>query len=141
MFVAMAKSPAFVPVIAMDVRPRVVWPEFAIVMLVGALAAPMLADPKLTLVGVIWICADAIAVPERATVWGLPGALSEMVSDAVLFPADCGVNLTVIEQGEATWIALGQLFACVKSAAFVPEIEMPCVRPSGALPVFARSTV
>jgi hypothetical protein len=38
---------------------------------------------------------DAMPVPARFTVWGLPAALSANMSDAVRVPAELGLKVTV----------------------------------------------
>ena len=41
---------------------------------------------------------DAAPVPERLTVWGLPLALSVMLTEAVRLPLAVGVKVTLIVQ-------------------------------------------
>jgi hypothetical protein len=52
----------------------------------------------------------AIPVPVRLTLWGLPLALSAMVSDAVRVPDAAGVNVTLIVQLLPASRPLPQLF-------------------------------
>ena len=66
----------------------------------------------------------AVPVPLKATVWGLPAALSEKASEAVRAPAVEGVNVTA-----TVHVPLGASVAPVhesallaKSLAFVPLI-------------------
>ena len=59
-------------------------------------------------------------MPVKATVCGLPLALSVMLTDAVRVPAAVGANLTLIVQLAAAATLLPQLFVCEKSPAFVP---------------------
>jgi hypothetical protein len=63
-------------------------------------------------------------VPERVTDWGLPLALSAMLSEAVRLPLAIGVNVTLMAHEAPAATELPQLLAWVKSPAFVPERAM-----------------
>jgi hypothetical protein len=60
-------------------------------------------------------------VPERLTDWGLPAALSVMVSEAKRLPLAEGVKMTLIEQLPPAATELPQLLVWAKSLAFEPE--------------------
>ena len=62
-----------------------------------ALVVPRVWVPKFRLVEVR-LTEGALPVPVRFTVWGLPVALSEMLSTAVRVPVAEGVNDTLIVQ-------------------------------------------
>lgn len=61
-------------------------------------------------------------VPERATVCGLPAALSATDIDPDLAPLAVGVNVTLIVQVAATPRLPGQLLVCEKSPVAVIEV-------------------
>lgn len=63
-----------------------------------------------------------VPVPERASVWGLPAALSVRVSEADRSPLAVGVKVTLIVQLCPTPTELPQLLVWAKSLAFVPVI-------------------
>jgi hypothetical protein len=81
-----------------------------------------------------------VPVPVRVTVWGLPLALSVIVTEAVRFPLAVGVNVTLIVQLPAAATELPQVFVSAKSPAFVPVIAM-LVMLKAALPVLLSATV
>jgi hypothetical protein len=81
-----------------------------------------------------------VPVPPRVTVWGLPAALSAMVTDADRLPLAAGVNFTLIVQLAPVATEAGQLLVWAKSLEFVPKMLMP-VTDSGAVPVLVRVTV
>ena len=76
--------------------------------------------------------AKSVAMPERETDCGLPGALSAIASDAVSDPSANGVKLTGTEQlAPALSVppASGHVppFAMEKSPLFVPEMVTPVI--------------
>ena len=79
-------------------------------------------------------------VPVRATVCGLPGALSVMLTAALRVPATVGVNVTL------TWqLSLGarvgpQVLVSAKSLALAPTIPM-LDSVSVAIPVFVSVAI
>src|SRR5579859_6114592 len=78
-------------------------------------------------------------VPERATLWGLPVALSLMLSDPARLPLAVGANTTDTEQLWPTFNTLSralQLLVWVKS----PEVVM-AVMLRVAVPVLVIVTV
>src|SRR5579885_2785572 len=77
-------------------------------------------------------------VPLRATVCGLVGALSEMLSVAVRDPVAAGVKVTLTWH-DAFWARDVQLLVWLKSPAFGPPIETE-VMLSEAEPVLVTVT-
>ena len=89
---------------------------------------------------------DSVAVPASApvpvngTACGLPAASSATVSAAERAPVAPGVNFTVnVQLADAARVAR-QVLVCVKSARFVPVMEIPAIFKI-ALPVFVSVTV
>ena len=74
--------------------------------------------------------------PVRVTVCGLPGALSEMLSEPLRVPATVGVKVIVNVQDALAATLAPQLLVCEKS----PDTEA-LVMESDALPVFLSVTV
>ena len=73
---------------------------------------------------------------------GLPGALSDTVTEAVRDPAPVGVNVTEIVQvapAASVFGAIGHVFVCAKSPACVPPTAMLEIS-SGAAPELVRVT-
>ena len=79
-------------------------------------------------------------VPERLTVWGLPLALSAMLSAAVRAPLAEGVNITVILQLAPAPTEVPQVLAWVKSLALAP-VTARLVTLKTALPLLVSVTV
>lgn len=71
-------------------------------------------DPFTTMGYVPGGVGDEVPVPVRATVWGLPVALSTRLTDAVREPAAVGVNATLIEQ-----VVLAATVASVQESALL----------------------
>jgi hypothetical protein len=89
------KSPALVPVIAMEVIDRANVPMLVRVTVLAALVVPTVTEPKLRLV------TDNLAVvpiPLRGTNWGLPLALSVTLREALRAPVAVGLKVTLIVQ-------------------------------------------
>jgi hypothetical protein len=63
-----------------------------------------------------------VAVPERLIVWGLPLALSVMMSEAHRLPLAVGLKVTLIVQFAPAATELRQVLVWAKSPAFVPVI-------------------
>ena len=81
----------------------------------------------------------ATPVPERATDWGLPTAVSLIDKEPFLAPLEVGEKLTLMAQlwpGLRTFNSALQVFVCEKS----PEVLMPVIF-SVAVPVFVIVTV
>ena len=104
------KSPAFVPVNPIELIVSAAVPELVKVTFCEALEVPTGCWPKPRLVGAS-VTAGAVAtpVPLSATECGLPGALSETVTEAVRDPAAVGVNVTEIVQLAPAASAVGAI--------------------------------
>src|SRR5437773_705930 len=88
------------------------------------------------------VAADAVPVPERLAVCGLPLASSVTVKVAVRAADAVGVNVTLMVQLELSAGVEGgsaQLFDWPKSPGFVPPTAM-LLMVSGAVPVFESVT-
>ena len=88
------------------------------------------------------LTADAVPVPDRLAVCGLPLALSVRASVAARALVAVGVNVTLMVQlvlAASVEGLRGQLFVWPKSPGFVPPIAM-LVIVNGALPVFESVT-
>ena len=81
----------------------------------------------------------AVPVPGRLTVWGLPVALSEMLSEAVRLPLAEGVKVTLIVQLAPAATLDPQLLVWAKSLALVPKTAM-LVALKAELPELVRVT-
>jgi hypothetical protein len=77
--------------------------------------------PNARLVGVT---VTPVPVPVRATACGLPGALSEMETEAVRGPLAVGRKVVLIVQLAPAPSVVPQVVVREKSAAFVPVIVM-----------------
>src|SRR5438552_13312896 len=89
------------------------------------------------------VAADAVPVPERLKVCGLPLASSVTVKVAVRPAVAVGVNVTLMVQLELAASVegvSGQLFVWPKTPGFVPPRAMSLM-VSGAGPVFESVTV
>ena len=120
---AWAKSPALTPESPMLLMVKVPLPELVRVTVCPALVVPTVWFPKLRLEGET-LAADAVPVPERATVWGLPVALSVIVRAAERFPVAAGLKLTLIVQLAPAATLDPQLLVWAKSLTLAPEIAM-----------------
>ena len=101
--------------------------------------APTVWLAKVRLVGER-LAEDAVPVPERLTLWGLPLTLSEMVRAAVAAPLAEGLKVTLIVQLAPAATELPQLLVCVKSLGFAPE-SAKLVMLRAALPELVRVIV
>jgi hypothetical protein len=90
---------------------NVVLPVFVSVTVCAALVVPTFCPTNVRLVG-DKLTADAIPVPVRPTVWGLPLALSEIVMAPVRVPIAVGVNVTLIVQLPLAATDAPQVFVC-----------------------------
>ncbi len=84
----------------------------------------------------------AAPVPLRATVWGLPGALSAIEMLAVRLPVAVGVKVALMLQLALTASVLGlsgHVLLELKSPALVP-LRVMLLMVSGAVPVLVRVT-
>ena len=84
---------ALVPVSVSEVNVTAAVLVFLIVTTCAAVVAPTTVEAKVNVVGEsVTVSVAAVPVPERATVCGEPVALSATESEAVLAPADAGLN-------------------------------------------------
>jgi hypothetical protein len=115
------------------VMPSATVPTLVSVTVCAALAVFKACVPKLKVVGESVMSAP---VPVRATVCGLPVALSVSVMAPVLVPAAVGTNFTVTVQSAPPVSDVPQLFVCVKSplAAMLVILRV-------AVPLLVRVTV
>ena len=119
-----AKSAAFKPVMLKLEINRSPFPELLTAIEDAALVVFTAWLVNVTLVGSI-TGTGAVAVPDRATVCGLPVALSLIFSVAARFPPAIGANFTVIMVLPPGTTVLGVDKATkLKSEAFVPEIAI-----------------
>jgi hypothetical protein len=81
-----------------------------------------------------------IPVPLKLIDWGLPLALSTMLTAALRDPVALGENVTLIEQFAPDETLLPQVFVWAKSPEFVP-VRPTLVTLRAALPVFDSVTV
>jgi hypothetical protein len=86
------------------------------------------------------LAAGAVPAPERATVWGLPLALSVILSEAARLPLAVGVKVTLIVQLAAAATELPQVLVWAKSLALAPVIAR-LVMLKAAVPVLLKVTV
>ena len=100
---------------------RVALPVLVRVTLWTGLVVPTDWFPKERLLGER-LTAGAVPVPVRLTPWGLPAALSVIVTAAVRLPVAAGVNVTEIVQLAPALTLLPQVLLWAKSAALVPVI-------------------
>lgn len=119
--VVLAKSAAFAPVIPMFAMLRSAVPMFVTVTVLVALVWPTCTLPKDRLAGK---SLTTVPVPVSDTVWGLPDALSVIVSDAARVPWARGLNVTLIVQFAPAATLDPQLLVCEKSAGFAPAMVM-----------------
>jgi len=83
------------------------------------------------------LTAATVPVPDRLTVWGLPLALSVMLTEAVRLPLAVGVKVTLMVQLPPAATELPQVLVWAKSLALVPAITT-LVRVKVALPSLLR---
>jgi hypothetical protein len=81
-----------------------------------------------------------VPVPDKLTVWGLPLALSLMLTEAVRLPLAVGVKVTLMVQLPPAATELPQVLVWAKSPALLPATAM-LVMLKAALPVLLRVTV
>jgi hypothetical protein len=87
-----AKSPAFTPVIPIELIVRVELPALLRVTSCGEVVPPTVWVLRLTLKG-LSCTAACVPVPESATLCGLPGALSVTARDALRTPVAVGAKV------------------------------------------------
>jgi hypothetical protein len=131
-----AKSDVFVPANAMLL---IVSAEFPVLVSVTALAALVVFTiwfPNASDVGDRLTVGAAVPVPDKLTVWGLPAALSTIVTVPVRVPATVGENVTLIVQLPPGATLAPQVLLCAKS----PDAAW-LVIDSGPVPVLVSVTV
>jgi hypothetical protein len=135
-----AKSPGLGPVGAITIPLMVSAALPWLVRVTGctALIVPKVWLPKFRLVGVR-LADGALPVPLRFTVWGLPAALSAMLSTAVRAPRAAGVKVTVIVQLPPAATELPHVLVTAKSPGFAPVAPI-LVIVKLAFPVLVRVT-
>lgn len=115
-------------------------PVLVTVTLCGALVEFTNWEAKVKLLGVTVTVAGPFTVPFKATVCGLPVALSAMLMAAVRVPAAVGVNVTLIVQLASTANDAGQVFVSAKSPEFGPVRVIPEIA-NATLPPLVKVTV
>ena len=135
--VVRAKSPAFVPVKEVTIEVRLVVPMLLRVTTWAELVVPATWLPKVRLPGAR---VTPVPVPVRATVCGLPEALSVMKSEAVREPIALGLNVMLKVQLSPTARVAPQVVVRVKSAALVP-VTLVLLMVILAVPVLVSVTV
>ena len=133
------KSPGFVPVVVMLAMLRTALPVLVRVTDFVALVVPRFWPPKLS-DPTERLTAGPLPVPVKATVCGLPGRLSAMLTAAARAPGTVGENFTRIVQLAFCARLLPHVLVSEKSAGFAPVILM-LVMVKLALPVFVKVTV
>jgi len=131
------KSLGSAPVTAMLEILRATAPVFVTVRVLVALASPTSTLPKLRLAGANF---TTVPVPVRETVWGLPGALSVIESEAVSVPWAVGLNVTLMVHVAPAATLEPQVLVSEKSDALLP-LRLTLVMVSVAAPVLVRVTV
>ena len=120
-------------------------PVLVSVTVCGLLLAPTTTLPKLSEAGesVKMMLPVPLPVPLSGSLWGLPGALSQMVTVPDLVPAEVGVNHTVTLQEAPAWQGGGAIVALVEVAGAtdtgdLQRLHRPC---SSALLTWAALVV
>src|SRR5436305_1945247 len=119
-----AKSPLFVPVIAILVMLSAALRGLFNVIVWAALVVPTFWLANVRLDGESDACATAVPVPLNPAVCGDPVALSVMLTAALRTPAAVGVNVTEIVQLPPAATLDPQVLVWAKSPLFVPVIAM-----------------
>ena len=123
-FAEMAKSPAFVPEIAMLLKLTGDVPPLVNVTVCGALVVATVVAVKVKLVGDT-VALAAAPVPDSTTACGLFAAESVNAREAVRAPAAVGPNVTLTAQLDDPASVAPHVFAEIaKSPAFAPVIPM-----------------
>src|SRR5512146_843544 len=103
-----AKSPELVPASEMPLIVRVLLPMLVRVTFWAVLLVPTAWLVKVRLAGDS-VTVELTPVPVRLTVWGLPVALSAMLTEAVRVPVAVGVKVTLMGQLAPAATGLPQL--------------------------------
>ena len=136
-----AKSAGLVPVMEMPLMESAAEPVFLSVAAWAALVVPLCAE-KLSEAGVSDTAGAGAVVPAPVSVaaCGEPVALSATESVAEKLVAEAGVKVTEMEQWDPAASELPQVLVWLKSAGFVPAMEMLPIA-SAAVPLFERVMV
>ena len=126
------------PVASMLLTVKLAFPELVTVTAFVALLLPINTPLKLRLVGDS-VTAGAVPVPLKATLCGLPAALSVTLTVDVRVPVLVGVNTTLIVQLALLASVDPQVFVCVKSRRSPPVSLMP-INDSVDVPVLVTVT-
>jgi hypothetical protein len=114
-------------------------PVFVSVKLWGALEDPIVWPEKLILETFRLACAGRTPAPAKVTIWGELATESLKIRVAERTPTALGTKVTATVQLAWTVRTAPQVVAIVKSAAFVPAIQMP-LKPRGAVPELVTIT-
>lgn len=109
---------------------------FFSVTVIGALVTPTAWFPKLRLVGER---DTMVPIPVSETSWGLPGALSAMLSEACRASGALGLNVTETVQLDCPPRLVPQVFVCAKAVGLVPLSVAEIAK--GAAEILVRVTV
>jgi hypothetical protein len=117
------KSAAFAPAILSPDMVSALPPLLVKVTDCGALAVFTVWLAKLRLLAdKVAVGGVAAPVPKSEMLWGLPAALSAIVSEADLLPEAVGLKVTLIAQLAPEATLVPQLLDCAKSTAFAPAM-------------------
>jgi len=134
-----AKSPGLAPASAMPERLSAAFPLLVRVAVIVPLLVLTASLPKERLVGER-LAATVVPVPERLRDWGLPVALSAMLTEAVRLPLVVGSKVTLIVQFPPAATELPQVLVSAKSPVLAPVSAM-LEKLSAALPLLVRVAV
>ena len=126
------------PVTARLLMLKAAFPVLLRVAACTALVVPRVWLLKIKLVAVR-LTVGPLPVPVRFTVWGLPVALSVMVTVAVRVPGAVGVKVTLIVQFAPGTTVFAQLLVWPKSPELVP-VTVKLVMLKFAVPLLVRVT-
>jgi hypothetical protein len=126
------------PVTSISLTVKLAFPELVTVTDFVALLFPTSTPLKLRLVGDS-VTAGAVPVPLKATLCGLPAALSVTLTADARFPVLVGVNTTLMVQLALAPSVAPQVFVCVKSRRFSPVTLIP-INDSVDVPVLVSVT-
>ena len=133
------KSPELVPERAIPVMVKAVLPVLFRVTVCPALVVPRFWLVKVRL-DAVRPATGPLPVPAKVMVWGLPVALSVMVTDAERDPGAVGEKVTLIVQLFPIVTGLPQVLVWAKSPEFVP-VTVTAVIFNVAFPVLFTVTV
>ena len=135
-----AKSDAFAPVMESAEMTSVAVPVLLIVTDRAVLLVPFGWLPKIREFGANAM-AGAVPTPERPTEWGLPAALSVMLSDADSGPVVLGVKVTLIVAFAPGAMEIGNVTPEIPKSAELAPVTASEEITSVAVPLLAMVTV